>query len=153
MIRACTASVISTNGTSRSNAISGTPRASASDTRAEGSDDTYRCPSSTASPATPAPASPLTYSASKTADDGSAIPVESTSSPPRSSRPTSDTSATCTQRTGTSSRSAAATTAGAPRRTASSASTSRNVSGITTTLQHKPIQHVKINLVSMTGCT
>ena len=56
MILACTASVISTNGTSRSKAISVSPLSAAARTRAEGRDPTYRRPSSTARALTPAPA-------------------------------------------------------------------------------------------------
>ena len=55
MIRACTASVISTNGTSRSKAISVSPLSAAARTRTPGSAPTYRRPSSTASALTPVP--------------------------------------------------------------------------------------------------
>ena len=60
MILACTASVISMNGTSRSNAIKGSPACEAAATSAAGSDPAYRRPSSTARPVTPTPASSVT---------------------------------------------------------------------------------------------
>ena len=53
MILVCTASVISTNGTSRPNAMSGSPCDSAAATKLAGNPPVYRRPSSTASAATP----------------------------------------------------------------------------------------------------
>ncbi len=60
MIRACTASVISTNGTSWPNTISGSRCDSAAAAKLAGSPPVYRRPSSTASPATPTEARPAT---------------------------------------------------------------------------------------------
>ncbi len=127
MMRACTASVISMNWVSRSSTISGSRCSVAALTSAEGRLLAYREPSSTASALTPTAASSETYRCSPAGSSGSAIPVESTSSPPRSRWAAWASSITCTQRTGASSRSAPASTRGAPLRTGSSARTSLTV--------------------------
>ena len=127
MIWACTASVTSTNGVSRAQAMSGRPYSSAAATRAGGSVRAYLRPSSTIRPLAPTSASSETYVRSRSGSSGSAMPVVSTSSPPRRRCAMSVTSALCTQRTRASRRSAPATTRGSPRRTASRRSTSARV--------------------------
>ena len=130
MISACTDSVISMNWVSRSNTSSGSRWVTAAATSASGRLREYREPSSTASALTPTEARSATYRARPPGSPGSAMPVDSTSSPPRSRCAASASSITWTQRTGESSRSVAASTRGAPRRTGSRASTSATVGSI-----------------------
>src|ERR1022692_4283960 len=122
--------------------ISGRPHCAAAATSATGRAAVYLEPSSTASALTPTEARSATNRASPPLSTGSAMPVDSTSSPPRSKRAARASSITCTQRTGASSRSAPATTLGSPRRTASSASTSATVGSIGVT-PSEPLHHVR----------
>ena len=82
MIRACTASVTSTNRTSLAKAINARSCSAAAATSAGGRFSGYLRPSSTASPLTPIAAGSATYLACSDGSSGSAIPVVSTSSPP-----------------------------------------------------------------------